>query len=94
MNLFCEGLAVSYGDRPVLRECALSLRSGELVFLLGVNGAGKSTLLKSLAGLLPPEADPVSWGSVWANSRVRSAWHTGQMVLPSGISAPHLKQII
>ena len=34
MNLFCEGLAVSYGDRPVLRECALSLRSGELVFLL------------------------------------------------------------
>lgn len=62
MNLFCEGLAVSYEDRPVLRECALSLRSGELVFLLGVNGAGKSTLLKSLAGLLPPEAGSVGCG--------------------------------
>ncbi len=62
MNLSCEGLGVSYGDRPVLRECTLSLDGGELVFLLGVNGAGKSTLLKSMAGLLPPEAGSVRCG--------------------------------
>jgi putative ATP-binding cassette transporter len=34
----------------------LSLRKGEIVFLVGGNGSGKSTLLKLLTGLYPPEA--------------------------------------
>lgn len=40
---------------PVLRECSLSIESGELVSILGPNGAGKSTLLNCCCGLLRPQ---------------------------------------
>ena len=37
----------------------LSIRAGELIFLVGGNGSGKSTLAKMLAGLYPPESGEV-----------------------------------
>lgn len=52
MTLRAEHVCYAYGTAPVLADCSLTLRPGELVFLLGVNGAGKSTLLKLLAGVL------------------------------------------
>lgn len=39
---------------PILKDCSLSVPSGQLWMLLGPNGSGKSTLLKILAGLLCP----------------------------------------
>ena len=38
----------TYGDHPVLRGLSLSVRSGEVVALLGRSGSGKSTLLRCI----------------------------------------------
>lgn len=49
-----DRVSVVAGDRPMLREASLSLRTGERVALLGPNGAGKSTLVRVLLGLTAP----------------------------------------
>jgi zinc transport system ATP-binding protein len=51
-----HGLALGYGDEPVLRDVSLSVRPGEYWCWIGPNGCGKSTLLRGLLGLLAPSA--------------------------------------
>jgi energy-coupling factor transport system ATP-binding protein len=46
-------------DKPVLKECSLTVPSGEFWMLLGTNGCGKSTLLRLLAGILPCQAGQI-----------------------------------
>jgi len=43
----------------VLGPIDLTVRSGELVFLVGGNGSGKSTLAKIITGLYPPESGEI-----------------------------------
>lgn len=43
------------GERRVLQDFSLNLRSGESVAILGPNGSGKSTLVQLLTGDLPAE---------------------------------------
>jgi len=52
--LTMETAAAGYGDKIVLENITLSIRSGERIGLLGVNGAGKSTFIKTVAGTLQP----------------------------------------
>lgn len=47
------------GTRVILDDITISLRSGEIVALLGANGAGKSTLFRILLGFLKPERGEV-----------------------------------
>jgi ATP-binding cassette, subfamily F, member 3 len=54
--LVLEDVKAGYGEKVVLTDVNLSLRSGERIGLLGVNGAGKSTLVKTIAGVLPVQA--------------------------------------
>jgi energy-coupling factor transport system ATP-binding protein len=56
-----EEVTVGYNDRPVLRDCSLTLREGDLAALVGPNGSGKSTLARALAGLLRPSHGRVVW---------------------------------
>ena len=49
-----EGVTLSYGRQPALREATCTFPRGA-VGLLGPNGAGKSTMIKALLGLLAPE---------------------------------------
>ena len=51
----------SSADLVVLDDVDLTLRSGEIVGLLGRSGSGKSTLLRIVAGLLLPTAGDVEW---------------------------------
>ena len=53
------GLAAGYGDQPVVRDLAITVRAGEVVVLLGPNGAGKTTTILALAGELPVMAGTV-----------------------------------
>jgi len=51
----------STADLVVLDNVDVSLRSGEIVGLLGRSGSGKSTLLRIIAGLLAPTSGEVMW---------------------------------
>jgi energy-coupling factor transport system ATP-binding protein len=56
-----QHLTVGYNGRPVLRDCSLTLREGEVAALVGPNGSGKSTAARALAGLLRPWHGRVIW---------------------------------
>ena len=54
-----RGFARGVGEVRVLAEVNVSLRSGEIVGLLGRSGSGKSTLLRIIAGLIKPSGGEV-----------------------------------
>ena len=58
-----RGLHKVYGDRhrgvEAIRDLTFSMRSGELVCIVGPSGAGKTTLLRCIAGLLPATSGEV-----------------------------------
>ena len=63
-ELVCEDLVKSYGQRRVVDEVTVSVRSGEVVGLLGPNGAGKTTTFYMAVGLVAPEAGSVRMGDM------------------------------
>src|SRR3989344_2646798 len=63
-SLEARGLEVSYGGIRAVKGIDLTVRSGELVCLIGANGAGKTTTLKSLCGMLAPSHGEVLYEGV------------------------------
>jgi branched-chain amino acid transport system ATP-binding protein len=59
--LSLEDVNVFYGAIHALRNVSLTVRSGEVVTLLGANGAGKSTTLRAITGLLEPRSGRISF---------------------------------
>jgi branched-chain amino acid transport system ATP-binding protein len=57
-----DKLSVGYDRVQVVRDLTLTVRSGEVVALLGANGAGKTTTLRAVSGLLKPGAGAVRLG--------------------------------
>ena len=55
-----RALVAGYGRRIVLNGVDLTVRTGEVIALMGRNGAGKSTLLKTLVGLHPARLGTVT----------------------------------
>lgn len=49
-----EHLKVGYANECVLEDINFSVKSGELIAVVGPSGSGKSTLLRVLSGLLAP----------------------------------------
>lgn len=47
------GLTASYGMGNVLNSIDLSVKTGELVGIVGPNGHGKTTLMRAISGLMP-----------------------------------------
>ena len=50
-----DGIVKRFGGVTAVKGVTLSVRSGEILALLGENGAGKSTLIKTLAGIHDPD---------------------------------------
>ncbi len=58
--LAVEALTAGYDEAAVIRDVHLTVRSGEVVALLGANGAGKTTTLRVVSGLVKPMAGRVA----------------------------------
>ena len=60
-----NNISVVYSDVvQVLKGVSLSVKTGQIVSLLGSNGAGKTTTLKAVSGLLKPENGKVTEGNI------------------------------
>jgi len=57
--LTVQGITKHFNHRPVLDDVSFSVRSGEVLGLIGPNGSGKTTLFECLAGLMPVDAGTV-----------------------------------
>jgi len=53
--LEARNIAKSYGPRLVVKGVDITVRSGEIIGLLGRNGAGKTTIFQIIVGLLRPD---------------------------------------
>src|SRR6201986_3289589 len=54
-----EGIETCYGLSQVLFGLSLSIRSGEMVSLMGRNGMGKTTTIRSIMGLTRARAGTI-----------------------------------
>jgi branched-chain amino acid transport system ATP-binding protein len=52
-------LSVHHGQLRAVNDVTLSVRSGEVLAVIGANGAGKSTLLRTIAGLHRPSSGSI-----------------------------------
>ncbi|SCG53990.1 ABC transporter ATP-binding protein [Micromonospora halophytica] len=59
-----DGLSISYGRRPALRDVSLTVVPGQVLGLLGPNGAGKTTLMNAVVGAVRPGAGTVTVGGL------------------------------
>jgi phospholipid/cholesterol/gamma-HCH transport system ATP-binding protein len=58
--LMFDQVSLGYGEFTVLSNLSLSIRSGQVVALMGGSGSGKTTVLRAATGQLTPLAGEVS----------------------------------
>jgi len=59
-----EAIETCYGLSQVLFGLSLSVRSGEMVAMMGRNGMGKTTTIRSILGLTPARAGTIRFAGV------------------------------
>ncbi|TFZ59728.1 cyclic peptide export ABC transporter [Methylorubrum sp. Q1] len=64
------------GDKApfTLGPLDLTIRAGEILFIVGENGSGKTTLIKLLLGLYPPQAGEILLDGVPVTAQTRDAY--------------------
>ncbi len=58
--IVAEGIAKSFGERPIIKPFSLRIQNGDRIGIVGANGAGKTTLLKMLTKELEPDTGSVT----------------------------------
>ena len=83
--LTVEGLLVSYGGVPAVRDVSFDVAAGEIVGLIGPNGAGKSTTLHAIVGLVRAQRGDVALGGRSLRGRSPEAVaRAGVALVPEG----------
>lgn len=94
MSSVLEGINLTkkFGSVTALSRVDFSLRSGEVLGLIGQNGSGKSTLLKTLAGLVEPDEGKllIRGEDVRLNSSLAATMHGIGMVHQEQSLVPNL----
>jgi iron complex transport system ATP-binding protein len=62
MEIEARNIAVRFGRMTLLRAVNMTVRTGQMVGLIGPNGSGKTTLLRILANLRRPDEGAVRYG--------------------------------
>lgn len=83
LEVALRGVELRYPGQevPAVRGVDLTLRTGQVVALVGANGSGKSTLAAVLAGLLEPTAGDVHWDGIDRRSLPVQQWRPDVAVL-------------
>ena len=63
-DIVFENLSFNYGEKPVLRNINLTVKSGQLVALVGESGSGKTTLANLLLRFYDPQQGGIRIGGV------------------------------
>jgi len=83
--LSMDGIDVSYGNTPILRDIDLAIEDGETVGIMGRNGVGKTTLMKTVIGLLSPDAGTIRYrGDDVTDRSADSRARLGMGYIPQG----------
>jgi iron(III) transport system ATP-binding protein len=84
-----SGVTKRFGATTAVDQIDLSVRAGELFFLLGPSGCGKTTLLRLIAGFLEPTSGTIHFGDRDVTSTPPNRRNTG-MVFQSYALWPHM----
>ena len=80
-----QQIVAGYGRLTALKGIDISVRQGEIVFVVGPNGAGKSTLLKAVSGLVSPVSGDISFhGSSIVGNVPERICRSGLALIPEG----------
>ena len=83
--LSVKNLNVNYGAIHAVRDVSLSIKSGEIVTLIGANGAGKSSVIRSLMGLTKSHSDEMKFnGKSIQNAAAEERVKMGIALSPEG----------
>ncbi|WP_250008380.1 ABC transporter ATP-binding protein [Actinoplanes sp. M2I2] len=81
-----EGLNLTYGDFPAVKDLSFEVRPGELYALLGTNGAGKTSTLETIEGHRDPTSGRVRVFGHSPRDRAAVRPRMGIMLQESGFS--------
>lgn len=80
-----SGLRAGYGEVEVLRGIDISVKSGEIVAVLGSNGVGKTTLNKVLSGVLSARSGSITFeGKTLTSAKSTAIVEAGLIQVPEG----------
>ncbi|MDC0610402.1 amino acid ABC transporter ATP-binding protein [Vibrio sp.] len=88
-----SNLHKAYGNVPVLKDCSLDIKDGEVVVICGPSGSGKSTLIKCINALEPFQRGEIDVDGVLLsdkNTHLPSLRQQVGMVFQSFELFPHL----
>jgi len=79
-----EGMTVSRGAGPVVRDVTIDIPPGEVTALLGPNGAGKSSLVLAVGGVLHSRGKVLADGTDLHGKRPEKIRMAGVAIVPEG----------